>query len=352
MIDIAKLDKNFKVQTKIEKDDIRFYDVKEVPFDVRGLVYDSDKFRRIPASEAEKISSGVSALSTHAAGGRVRFKTNSEYVAIHAIYGSTGKMPHFAFTGSVGFDMYEFIDGEYVFRKTFTPPIDISDSYESVHDFLSVKERELVIDFPLYSQVKELYIGLSEKAEISAPTPYRDIKPFVYYGSSITQGGCASRPGNSYESIISRRFNIDYLNLGFSGNAKGEEKMAEYVSRLDMSVFVYDYDYNAPTEEHLEKTHERMFSIIREKNPTLPIIIMPSPHCVTPVGEVKRHEIVKRTYDNAKAKGDENVYYISGEELMAAAGHDGTVDDCHPNDYGFYSMAKAIGDCIETILLK
>jgi lysophospholipase L1-like esterase len=261
-------------------------------------------------------------------------------------------MPHFAFTGSVGFDMYEIVDGEYIYAKTFTPPIDISESYESVHDFKDKRERELVINFPLYSQVKELYIGVSNEAKISAPAPYNELKPFVYYGSSITQGGCASRPGNSYESIISRRFNADYLNLGFSGNAKGEEKMAEYISRLDMSVFVYDYDYNAPTEEHLLKTHERMFSIIRENNPSLPIIIMPSPHYVTPESEIVRHEIVKKTYENAIAKGDKNVYYISGEELMAEAGCNGTVDDCHPNDYGFYSMAKAIGDCIEKILSK
>ena len=138
--------------------------------------------------------------------------------------------------------------------------------------------------------------------------------------------------------------------MGFAGNAKGEEEIANYIKNLDMSVFVYDYDHNAPSLEHLEQTHENMFKIIRNANPTLPIVIMPRPAKYLWSSEKARFEVIKRTYDNAKALGDENVYLIDGQALMEIADTDGTVDGCHPNDLGFYSMAKALGDVLEKIL--
>ena len=172
----------------------------------------------------------------------------------------------------------------------------------------------------------------------------------MYYGSSITQGGCASRPGNSYESIVSRRLDADYINLGFSGNAKGEPEIAEYISKLDMSCFVYDYDFNAPTVEHLINTHQKMYNVIREANPDLPIVLMSSPkYRLTDEGK-QRLSVIRKTYEDAKANGDGNVYFIDGSTLMALAKYDGTVDDCHPNDLGFASMAKAVGDLLEKIM--
>lgn len=120
-------------------------------------------------------------------------------------------------------------------------------------------------------------------------------KPVVYYGSSITQGACASRPGNCYESILSRRLDCDYINLGFSGSAKGEDAIVDYIIGLDMSVFVMDYDYNAPTPEHLEKTHSKMFKAIRAEHPTLPIIIMPRPKFYLNAGQKAMVDIVHNT---------------------------------------------------------
>ena len=122
-------------------------------------------------------------------------------------------------------------------------------------------EREITINFPLYSSVADLYIGLDETAVLKKSLGYKHKKPIVFYGSSITQGGCASRPGNAYESIISRALQTDYINLGFSGNAKAEDEIAQYIKDLDMSVFIYDYDHNAPNLKHLEDTHQRMFSL-------------------------------------------------------------------------------------------
>ena len=351
MSDISKIDSNFKVETNIKEKDIKFYNANQAPFEIFGVFYDNGKYRRMPENVAKTVNEGVYGLHTNTAGGRVRFKTDSRYVAINTKMFSIGKMPHFALTGSSGFDLYVCEETpNYV--STFTPPFNIQDGYESIIYFSSSKMREITINFPLYSGVCELYIGVDDKSTISSPKPYKFQKPIVYYGSSITQGGCASRPGNSYESIISRRLNADFVNLGFSGNAKGEKEIADYIKNLEMSAFVYDYDYNAPTTEHLKETHENMFEIIRKANPELPVVILSRPKFTLNDEENERLEIIRATYQNAMGSGDKNVYLIDGKTLMNLAGDDGTVDGCHPNDLGFMSMAKAVGDILEKILCK
>ena len=259
-------------------------------------------------------------------------------------------MNHFALTGSAGFDMYVDVDDEPRYVKTFVP-YGLVDHYESLHEFDTAEMREVTIHFPPYSSVGELYIGLQETATVTAAPGYRVEKPIVYYGSSITQGGCASRPGNVYSNIISRRLDADQINLGFSGNAKGEPTMAEYIAGLEMSAFVYDYDHNAFNPEHLKKTHEPFFKTIREKHPDLPVVMCTRPKVYLNDDEVQRRNIVRETYENALANGDQNVYFLDGNDLMAFCGNEGTVDGCHPTDFGFHSMAKAIGDVLEKILL-
>ena len=204
----------------------------------------------------------------------------------------------------------------------------------------------------MYSDVKELYIGLQKDAVLKEAKPYKNTKPIVYYGSSVTQGGCASRPGMSYQAIISREFDYDYINLGFSGNGRAEDEIAEYISNLDMSVFVYDYDYNAPTPEYLEETHEKMFKTIREKQPDLPIIMMSRPKFFLNDRERKRRSIIETTYKNAISAGDKNVYFIDGEALTELCKDEGTVDGTHPTDFGFVSMANAVSKVLANINVK
>ena len=343
MSDISKIDKNFEVGKTVNREGIKFYNSLEEPFSIHGLMYTDGVFHRMPKDIAERVSEGVRGLNYHTAGGRVRFRTNSSYVAISALYGSVGKMPHFAFSGSVGFDLYV----NNVYTGTFMPTINITTELESIVNIGGNEMREIMIDLPLYSSVKELYIGLDENAKVEAPTPYVNEKPVVYYGSSITQGGCASRPGNSYQAIVSREFNIDYINLGFSGNARAEDTMIDYIKGLDMSLFVFDYDHNAPSVEHLESTHEKMFRAIREAHPDMPIIMMSRPKKVRNADDDRRLETVKATYVRAKAGGDKKVYFLDGDDLTELCGNDGTVDNCHPNDFGFASMARAIIDLIK-----
>lgn len=340
MKDITSIDKNFIIKSDIEKDDIRFYNVEDKPFKVYGIFKEDGKYRRMPGDVAKNITRGIDALHTNTAGGRVRFKTDSQYVAVHAEMEGLIKLSHFALTGSVGFDLY--VGNKY--NKTFVPPFDTEDGFEGIMEFPNKELREITINFPLYSGVNNLYVGLQNDATIEEASPYKNTKPVVYYGSSITQGACASRPGMAYQSILSRRFNLDFVNLGFSGSARAQDGMIEYIKNLDMSVFVYDYDYNAPTVEHLENTHEKMFKEIRKENPDIPIIIMSRPAFYLTEEEEIRRSIIEKTYKNAISSNDTNVYFIDGRKLMELCEGEGTVDNCHPTDFGFVSIANALSD--------
>ena len=313
------------------------------PFKIYGVYYEDGKFRRMPEKVAKTVSEGVYRLHACTTGGRIRFKTNSPYVAISVTEGKVRELSHFARTGRAGFDLY--VDNEYV--RTFIPPIDMIDYYESVIDFPTDGMHDVTINMPLYGNVSELYIGVDENAVIEKAPEYVNEKPVVYYGSSITQGGCASRPGRIYQAVISRRFNLDYVNLGFSGSAKAEDEIIDYIKNLEMSFFVYDYDFNTPSIEHLEATHEKMFKAIRETHPDIPIIILSAPKFIRDEKMETRFKIIKKTYDNAVANGDKNVYFIEGKELMKYCGNEGTVDGAHPTDFGFASMAKVLGDFME-----
>lgn len=344
MKQISDFDKNFRIDTKISRDNLQFYNVKKKPFRIYGLLYENGRFCRIPRNVAERVSDGVSYLYSNTAGGRVRFITNSSYVAILAKMDGIGKMSHFPLTGSAGFDLYVDEGKGQVYQGTFTPPYDIQNGYESVIDFSNTTERLITIHFPLYSNVRELYIGLDSNSVLKEAPNYTYELPIVYYGSSITQGGCASRPGNSYQAIISRRLNMNYTNLGFSGGAKAEEPMVQYLANLEMGVFVCDYDHNTPDAAHLKETHLPLYRTVRKRHPELPIILISAPDIlINPEAFQERREVIYETYKTAVAEGDDNVYYIDGAELFRGEDWDlCTVDRVHPNDLGFYRMAVRI----------
>ena len=346
MTNIAKIDKNFDIPLTVNKQNITFYNPLSAPFQIYGLLFENGHFRRMPEAFSQRVSRNVHSLSRNTAGGRVRFRTDSSCVVIHAKMPQVGKMSHFALCGSAGFDLY--VGNEY--RASYLPPFNITDGFQGVVELGERQMREITLHFPLYSDVSELYIGLDNTAAVEEAAPYKREKPIVCYGSSITQGGCASRPGSAYPAILSRCLDTDSVNLGFTGNAKGEPAMAEYIKNLPMSVFIYDYDHNAPSVEHLENTHETMFKIIREANPSLPIVMLSRPKYFPTEEEVERIAIIRKTYENALAKGDKNVYFIDGKTLMQICQNEGTVDGCHPTDLGFFSMAQTLITLLKTIL--
>ena len=355
-IKIDHVDNNFKVQTLLTEKDIKFFNVRSEPFKIYGLYNYANEslFKRMPDNVAAATNEGVKTLNYNTAGGRVKFTTNSKYIAIKAIMPAVTIFPHMTLAGTSGFDLYIDEGVRSTYYKTFMPPIGMKDGYESILYFSHEKERSITINFPLYNSVNNLYIGLQNSASVYSGVEYTYKKPVLYYGSSITQGGCASRPGNSYEAIISRSLNCDYINFGFAGSARGEEILVEYMSGMDISVFVCDYDHNAPDVEHLSVTHEKLFKKIRSKSSELPIILISRPNFENDVlDSIIRRDIIYSTYINAVKSGDDNVFFIDGKSLFKDENRDCcTVDGCHPNDAGFLRMAEVIGFTVKQALLK
>jgi len=353
---ISDIDKNLAVESGLNLSDAVWFDSKEAPFRIHGIhrAEPGKLFLRMPHETAKATSAGVYLLNQHTAGGRIRFRTNAGYIAIRAEMPDGGIMPHMTIAGTGGFDLYKNDGREYCYENTFMPGGSIG-SYGSSRA-VDGKWHTYTINMPLYAAVKEVYIGLPRDAEIEPAEDYTYTKPILYYGSSITQGGCASRPGNAYQAMISRRFDSDYINLGFSGNAKAEDVMIEYLASVDSSVFVCDYDHNAPNADHLEATHEKLVRAYREAHPETPIIVVSRPDYTPEKGaydagrreDERRRMIVRATWEKLAAEGDKNIHYIDGAHLFDGAFRDScTVDGCHPNDLGFFRMAQVIGDEIE-----
>jgi hypothetical protein len=225
------------------------------------------------------------------------------------------------------------------------PDCNMKDGYESKINMREKKMRYYTINFTPYSGVKNLWIGLQKDATVGEGLKYRNELPVVYYGSSITQGACASRPGNSYQNIISRRMNLHYLNFGFSGAGKAEEPMLDYLASLPMMAFVCDYDHNANSPEFLQNTHLNVYKKIRAAHPEIPFVMISRSDFDCAYDEnILRRNVIMDTYRYARAQGDRNVYYIDGASVFRGPYSEMcTVDGCHPNDLGFALMADAIG---------
>lgn len=342
--DISTVDANFLQGSAIDPAAFSWRRITEAPFSIHGLaVAEGDMFARLPVDLAKRISDGVNWLNVHTAGGRVRFATNASRIAIRALTRYTGSMSHMPLSGSHGVDVYK--NGKFI--TGIRPDNDDGGWFEGIAVLsadANKSYKEVEINLPLYNGICDMAVGVSAGADVREAAPYAIQKPIVYYGSSITQGGCASRPGNSYQSYHERVLNADYINLGFSGSARGEELMAQYVASFDMSALVLDYDHNAPSVEHLNATHERFFRIVRAAHPELPVIFVSKPDTgKAPRDEGLRRRVIYTTYKNALDAGDRHVYYVDGRRLFGSRDRDAcTVDNCHPNDLGFYRMAYTI----------
>ena len=355
-MDIAKIDKNFELP-KAEREDIEWFDVQAMHNMVFGVFYDekAGRYNRVPQEIADTVNEGVAYLCKHTAGGRLRFRTNSTYIALKGLLDNIPFMFHMPATGSHGFSIYcnNFFSGPFISNPEWHQGN--MKSGENNIAFASGKEltlegiKEIEIYFPLYNGVKLLYVGIQKGCTIEQARDYKYKKPVVYYGNSVTQGGCASHPGNDYQGHLSRWLDCDYINLGFSGNGKGEPEIAEYLASLSASVFVLDYDFNAPSVEHLQKTHYPLYKTIRDKNPDTPIIFISRP--VKLRDYVERRAVIYDTYQKAKKDGDKNVWFIDGITLFGDKDADACTVDCvHPNDLGFYRMAEGIRPVLEEAL--
>lgn len=359
-MDITQIDKNFKLQPFKEKDeDIVWLNANDTHFDVRGVFYSEEEglYRRFPHKLAQCVSESLEILSTHTPGGRVRFLTNSPFVAIKCVVPKTSITPHQTPLSFYGFSIYENDKYAGSFMPDMQELINAPGqdfAFQDIRYFPDHLLQDMCIYMPLYGGVKELFIGVKKGSTVQTASPYPINNPVLFYGSSITQGGCASHAGTDYPSILSRKFGFDFINFGLSGNAKGELVVAKYLASLHPSVFVMDYDHNAPNAEHLQNTHYAMYQAFRKENPKTPVIFISRPDFENNVSlSVSKRTVIYETYVKARQNKDKNVFFIDGEKLFGKKDRDGcTVDLCHPNDLGFYRMAETIAPVLKKALKR
>lgn len=355
--DISEIDKNFK-PARLDNLQINYFNALEKPFELSGFpwVKAGEVPYRLPSHFTEsQINKGALMLAPHMSGGAIRFCTNSSYITLRTILSNAYDMSHMTRTGSAGFDLYCRNDkDEWTFvgiakaSKEHIPGEKIMER-KIGSNFPDKKMREFILYLPLYGGFKSLEIGLEPNSKIQAPRPWKVSKPILFYGSSITQGACASKPSNNYTTMLCRAVDAPQINLGFSGSGKGEIALAEEIAKLGLSVFVMDYDANAPDAKHLKATHEKFFKAVRSKNPKLPVIMMSMCSRI----DAERTAIVRKTYENAVKSGDKYVWFIDGAELFGGLDKGlCTVDNAHPNDLGFYMMYKRVLPVLQEALKK
>ena len=357
---IEEIDKNFAAE-KVSYEGMTVWRLPAAPFEIRGLYRaEQGDYRRLPHQVAAQCSEALQQMYLCTSGGRIRFRTDSSRFVIRCVETDMRPPVKQPLIASNCFDLYT--DGCYrgAFRPDFSAGGHVSrqeyyyrPGYEGMITLRDGRKmREVLIHFPLYSDVKDVWIALEEDAVVAPPTPYLTERPVGFYGSSITQGGCAAHPGNAYPAILSQRLNADFLNLGFSSGGKGEQVMADYVAGLSMSALVMDYDHNAPSAEHLWHTHEPFFKTVRAAQPELPIIMLSATDAHWGDTTAARREAIRATYDYAVAAGDRNVWFIDGQTVFADFGGSGmcTVDHTHPNDLGFWCYVRALEPLLRGIL--
>ena len=313
-------------------------------FQVNGLVFwqeNKPDLYRLAKSQKNSVRDRVWSLAQSPSGGRIRFQSDCSTLAIQLQYPHKGNMINMHVYGQCGVDLY--IDNQYI--KTAIP----KDSTLTEFVFFNNQKkqmRNITLYLPVYSNVKVLAIGTDSEAAFDKPLPFALDKPVVFYGSSITQGGCASRPGMSYQAIIGRNLNIDIVNHGYSGNGMGEPEMAQILADIDAACYVIDFGVNLPSVDSLGKVYGPFMDILCQKHPHTPIIV------VTPIFQTHEfwgpakptfmRDIVRKEVARLRNAENYNILLVEGFELLGPDMADGLVDGVHPNDLGFQSMAEGL----------
>ncbi len=264
-------------------------------------------------------------------------------------------MPHMPASGVSGIDLYLHRDGRWHFLGNGRPKEYPANTAELVTDLKS-SESTYRIYFPLYNGVASLEIGVPDGATIRVVEPNNDkSSPIVIYGTSITQGGCASRPGMSYPAIVGRRLSVPVINLGFSGNGKSEPEVARLLAELEASAFVLDPLPNLYSEQVAERM-PKFIKIIRGRHPDTPILLMESPLFPNvPFSKVSGERVnssngrLRDLYEARVAAGDRHIWLVPACDFTADGG-EATVDGIHPTDVGFLKLADAVESSLRTSL--
>lgn len=307
---------------------------------------------RLPARLKEIVREPVWNLALQPSGGRIRFATDATSVAIRLRYERHGRMHNMCTIGQMGVDLYA--DGRY-WRTAF--PTEAGDLEVSYFADNPRERRQITLYLPLYHPVKVLAVGVDDGATVERPAPFAVPGPVVFYGSSITQGGCASRGGLSYQAMLGRALNLDFVNLGFSGNGRGEPELARAVAEIDAAGYVIDFAQNCPTVEELRERYAPFLQTIRVAHPHAPIL------CVTPIFSANElhsaasrdrltamRQVIRDAVAERQRGQDARITLVEGYDLLGPSNVEGFVDGTHPNDLGFQAMADGLTPALRRVL--
>lgn len=361
---LEKYDKNMRVNA-ISEANLTWHSPRDKPFGIFGFAWfaKENRYRRLPKSVTGYIPEAVDHLANHTSGGQIRFQTNASTLSVRVRLSGKADMPHMPATGQCGVDCYISEEGtHHDFQYVNSTKYDINQiEYECVlYENWPSESRNIVLNMPLYQGVEEITIGLSKGAMIKSAPEYVSDKRVVIYGTSITQGGCATRPGMMYSNILSRRIPLEFINLGFSGNGKGEPELAEVISEIDNpACLILDYEGNCVSTEKLKETLPEFIRIYRESHPFTPLVVASripyarekiTPHLYKMRSERKDFE--QTLVNTLRSKGDLNIYFFDGSKSLGSEDFfECTVDGSHPTDLGFIRMANALESTLKILLL-
>lgn len=333
---------------KLPNSDLAWYDGALLTLEGHAFNDTATSYSRLPARYKNKVTSGVWYAGRSAAGLALHFISDSP--EINAYWDAPNPpMGHMAWSGSGGMDLYERMGDKWVFRGIGKPT-------STTGTLAEVKRlgkgtttpAEYLMFLPTYSMIKKVAIGITPGSHIApAPAAPADQKPIVFYGTSITQGGCASRAGMCHTSILRRWLDYPVINLGFSGSGKCEPIMAELLAEIPASMYVIETLQNMT----LDQINERMVPFVkdlRRRQPATPIVIMESPNIIT---QAEKHAALKKAFEKLQADNVPDIYYHRGDHMYDTL-EEPTVDGTHPTDLGFYQMARDYRPLLEQLLQK
>ena len=308
-----------------------------IPDSLKENTYD-----RLPNSYKNLVRESVWNLSKSSAGLSIRFLSNSTTISVKWKVLNDLRMNHMAETGIRGVDLYYRGKNGWEYINTGRPQGLVNQSLliENMTDEL----REFKIFLPLYDGIENIEIGIDSASMIKKPN--KNIrKPIIFYGTSITQGGCASRPGMAHTNIISRKLDIDCINFGFSGNGRMEQPIAELISELDPMFYIIECMPNMFPAKNVTRNTIPLVNKIREKNSNAPIIFVELFISSTSFlnnkeknDRIAMNTALKTEYNKMIVDGYKNIFYIDSKNALGSD-NEGTVDGIHFTDLGFKRYA-------------
>ena len=327
-------------------------------FPLLGKISDATetRYERLPAKLKSVSREPVWDLGKNTAGLAIRFCSDSRQISVkwETLYDRT--MNHMAPTGIKGLDLYSLENGKWIYINTARPTDKKSETV--IISDMEQKERELMLYLPLYEGLVSLEIGVDSTASIGQPKVDlpQQTKPVVAYGTSITQGGCASRTGMVHTNILSRRMNRVMINLGFSGNGMLDYEIAELMADCDASLYSIEFA-NCSTGQIKERT-EVFYRILRARHPNTPVVFIEIPlfpsyvyNQTTQNNLKERNLAIREVYSDLKAKKEKNLWLIPAAGQIGTD-NEATVDGVHFTDLGFFRYAEFLYPKLQKIIGK